>query len=537
MDTSSFRTILITDCGSTTTKARLFEKFDSWRFIAAGESPTTVEEPACDVTIGLTNSFRDLSRKVKKDFLANSGDLKPKVDLFLSTSSAGGGLQVVVFGATQRFSAKSATEASLLSGAIVLKSYCFDEGLERAEVIRELKELRPDIIVVSGGFDGGSLRFPLAICELIAAADPQPRFQTDLKMPVILAVNSAAIPSLMPFLQDKFLVYTCENPRPSSDQEVLEPLVNLIHELFIEHVMSQAPGYPKLLNIVDKPVEPTPLAAGRMVQLWGEKLSTSVLCVDIGGATTDIFTYAPGDIVRRTVSANYGMSYSIPYVLRDAAENRLDIIFSPEEKTALYNKMLRPTTLPVSFSRLRLEHKLAKAALKLSLQHHLQIISKKGKKWQEHETFQPKLVIGSGGVLSHCPFYEYAAEMLIDGFSLKGFVELFTDKVFLLPHLGLLGAYFPEIALEIFQNDCLNSVGILVSPVEALLKRFREELAEVVVNDTYNFSLRKGFRYTVKLPEVIQKIVVKPRFGVFFDSKIFQPQYPKHHILILNGRI
>jgi hypothetical protein len=73
--------------------------------------------------------------------------------------------------------------------------------------------------------------------------------------------------------------------------------------------------------------------------------------------------------------------------------------------------------------------------------------------------------------------------------------------------------------------------------VEVLLKRFREELAEVVVNDTYNFSLRKGFRYTVKLPEVIKKIVVKPRFGVFFDSKIFQPQYPKHNILILNGRI
>ena len=537
MDTGSIRTILITDCGSTTTKARLFEKLDSWRFTVAGESPTTVEEPSCDVTIGLRNSFKDLCRKANRDFLDSLCELKPKVDLFLSTSSAGGGLQVVVFGATQRFSAKSATEAALLSGAIVLKSYCFDEGLEREEVIRELKELRPDIIVVSGGFEGGSIRFPLSICELIAAADPQPRFQTDLKMPVILAVNSAAISNLMPILQDKFLVYTCENPRPSLDRERLEPLVNLIHELFIEHVMSQAPGYPKLLEVVDKPVEPTPLAAGRMVQLWGEKLNTSVLCVDIGGATTDIFTYIPGDIVRRTVSANYGMSYSIPYVLKDAAENGLGIVFSPEEKTALYNKMLRPTILPVSFSRLRLEHKLAKAALKLSLQHHLQIISKKGKKWQENESFKPNIVIGSGGVLSHCPFNEYAAEMLIDGFSLRGIVELFTDKVFLLPHLGLLGAYYPELALEIFQNDCLNSVGVLVSPEEVILKRFREELAEVVVNNTYSFTLKKGFRYMAKLPEVIQKIVVKPRFGVFLKSKIFQPQYTMHKIIILDGKV
>jgi sugar (pentulose or hexulose) kinase len=47
------RTILATDCGSTTTKAILIEKQgDEYRLVTRGEAPTTVEAPFNDVTVG-----------------------------------------------------------------------------------------------------------------------------------------------------------------------------------------------------------------------------------------------------------------------------------------------------------------------------------------------------------------------------------------------------------------------------------------------------------------------------------------------------
>ena len=51
------RSILATDCGSTTTKAILIEFVDGeYRLTFRGEAPTTVEAPFEDVTRGVLNA-------------------------------------------------------------------------------------------------------------------------------------------------------------------------------------------------------------------------------------------------------------------------------------------------------------------------------------------------------------------------------------------------------------------------------------------------------------------------------------------------
>ena len=58
--------VIITDCGSTTTKAILFENVNgTWKLKARGEAPTTVEKPISDVTIGVRNSFVELELNAK----------------------------------------------------------------------------------------------------------------------------------------------------------------------------------------------------------------------------------------------------------------------------------------------------------------------------------------------------------------------------------------------------------------------------------------------------------------------------------------
>src|SRR5207249_10402344 len=104
-------TIVATDCGSTTTKAILIEKVgDSYRQTFRGEAPTTVEAPFEDVTRGVLNAIAETEELSGRKILQGEkiltpsraeGDQKVGVDINISTSSAGGGLQMMVAGVVQ----------------------------------------------------------------------------------------------------------------------------------------------------------------------------------------------------------------------------------------------------------------------------------------------------------------------------------------------------------------------------------------------------------------------------------------------------
>ena len=116
------RSILATDCGSTNTKAILIEQQadGTYRLVVRGEAPTTVEAPFDDVTVGVRNAVLEVEELSGKTLLGPEGrpitpalDGTTGVDLYLSTSSAGGGLQMTVAGVVKAMSAESAQRAAL----------------------------------------------------------------------------------------------------------------------------------------------------------------------------------------------------------------------------------------------------------------------------------------------------------------------------------------------------------------------------------------------------------------------------------------
>ena len=392
IDPKKLERILVTDCGSTTTKALLFEKTsEGWRHTGRGEAPTTVEEPVADVTVGARNAFRELeelrgisilSETVAADPFTHQRDSNNGIDLYLSTSSAGGGLQMLVAGVVQTMTAQSATRAALGAGAIVLETLSADDGLDDYERITRIRHLRPDIVLIAGGVDGGSKIHAIELAELIRAANPRPRFGDTLRLPVIYAGNKEAIKEVTEILSSQCEVKIVENIRPTLEDENLAPAREAIHEFFLSHVMSHSPGYGKLLSWSPVPVMPTPAAVGEMVKTLAARENLQVLCVDIGGATTDVFSVFRGEgaqpVFNRTVSANYGMSYSVANVLIEAGvENILRWLPYQAEASAvkdrLRNKMIRPTSIPQTKEDLLLEQAVCREALRLSLGHHKQL--------------------------------------------------------------------------------------------------------------------------------------------------------------------
>lgn len=492
MENKELNVIIATDCGSTTTKAILIEKNEKgeYRQTYRGEAPTTVEEPYNDVTRGVLNSIQEIEELSGRKILDGEKIVYPAqgnvgVDIYISTSSAGGGLQMLVAGAVKAMTAESAQRAALGAGAIVMDVLASNDGRLAHQKISRIRSLRPDMILLSGGTDGGTVSHVVELAEFISAANPKPRLGQSYSLPVIYAGNINARNEIKKVLEKKTKLYITDNIRPTLEKENLFPARQEIQNLFMEHVMAQAPGYGKLKKWVEVPIMPTPAAVGYLIQTVAEEEGINAMGVDIGGATTDVFSDFD-TVFNRTVSANLGMSYSVSNVLAEAGlDNVLRWLpFEIDEEdlgNRIKNKMIRPTTIPHTKHELIIEQALAREALRLAFhQHKLLAVGLKGVQRirSVSDTFAQTssgatlvdmmkldLFIGSGGVLSHAPKRRQAMLMMIDSFQPMGFTRLAVDSIFMMPHLGVLAVVNKAAAKEVFEKDCLIPLGMCIAPV------------------------------------------------------------------------
>ena len=495
--------IVATDCGSTTTKAILIEKVgDEYRQTFRGEAPTTVEAPFEDVTRGVLNAIAEIEELSGRRILDGEKiitpcrDAKTGVDIYISTSSAGGGLQMMVTGVVQNMTGESAQRAALGAGAIVIDVLASNDGRLPHEKIERIRTMRPDMILMSGGTDGGAVTHVVEMAEYIAAAEPRPRFGATYKLPLIYAGNKEAQPQVRKILGEKAALEVTENIRPVLEKENLAPARNKIHDLFLEHVMQQAPGYRKLIDMTGAPIMPTPAAVGLIMETIAKREHLNLIGVDIGGATTDVFSVFDS-VFNRTVSANLGMSYSISNVLAEAGLANIMrwVPFNIDEQTLrnrIKNKMVRPTTIPQTLDELQIEQAIAREALRLALIHHKSLATGLKGVQQERtisDAFEQQasgkslvdmlkldLIVGSGGILSHAPRRIQSMLMMVDAYEPLGFTMLSVDSIFMMPHLGVLSTINENAATDVFVRDCMVYLGTCVAPIGRL--KDGERLAE-----------------------------------------------------------
>ena len=484
--------IVATDCGSTTTKAILIEKVgDEYRQTYRGEAPTTVEAPFEDVTRGVLNAIAEIEELSKRKILDGDKiitpcrDARTGVDIYISTSSAGGGLQMMVTGVVQNMTGESAQRAALGAGAIVIDVLASNDGRLPHEKIERIRSMRPDMILMSGGTDGGAVTHVAEMAEYIAAAEPRPRFGVTYKLPLIYAGNTDAQPQVRRILGEKTALEVTENIRPVLERENLAPARNKIHDLFLEHVMQQAPGYKKLIEMTGAPIMPTPAAVGLIMETIARREHLNLIGVDIGGATTDVFSVFDG-VFNRTVSANLGMSYSISNVLAEAGLANIMrwVPFTIDEQTLrnrIKNKMIRPTTIPQTLDELQIEHAISREALRLALIHHKSLATGLKGIQQERtisDVFEQQtsgrtlidmlklnLIVGSGGILSHAPRRIQSMLMMVDAYEPLGCTMLSVDSIFMMPHLGVLSTINEQAATDVFVRDCMIYLGTCIAPI------------------------------------------------------------------------
>ncbi len=475
------KTIVISDLGSTKTKTVAISYNDGkYSIDGIGKHDTTVEAPQNDVNIGLDKSINEITKE--RDY-----------ELYC-TSSAGGGLQILVIGLTMFDSASSGRRAAYGAGGVILDTFALDDRRNAIQQMLDISELHPDMILISGGTDGGAITGVLRLVEILRLAKPVPKYESKTKIPAIFAGNQEAAGLVQNLIGEDFELFVLPNLRPSLSTENLKPSQEKIQELFMENVMEHAPGYSKLKKRVDAQIMPTPLAVMQTLQLISQEHGKNIFAFDIGGATTDVFSCINGHF-QRTVSANLGMSYSALNVMKEAGiEKIMELIptqISEDElRNFIANKTLHPTMTYDDADAMMIEQALAKVALKMALKQHRDMHFNWNKigyldklKAGDRDKYVDKfeyieqerkysfyasdidILIGTGGVFTAVNNPKQAMMMLVDGIRPNCVTEIWIDKHFLSPHIGILSQSKPDAAIDLVMSGLISPIGLHIAPV------------------------------------------------------------------------
>ena len=454
------RAVLLIDFGSTYTKVTAVD-LDEQRLLGTADSYTTIET---DVGEGLQNALRKLE--------AITGPVAYTARY--ACSSAAGGLRMGTSGLVPELTAEAARLASLGAGAKVLKNYAFQLTEDDVE---EILALKPDIFLLVGGTDGGNSEVILHNARMLAEAD--------FTFPVIVAGNRSAARSCERALAGHE-VHVVENVMPKFGVLNIEPARLKIREIFLNRIV-QAKGLSKAAELINGILMPTPSAVMKAMRLLaggceGESGIGDLICVDVGGATTDIYSMAdgmPADAAtvykglpepydKRTVEGDIGMRYSIRGIVEAAGLRRIAALSGlTEARVEELVDMLAIHTdvVPEPGSELaQLDFALASMAIETAVERHAgsmeETFTLMGRTYiQTGKDLRhvKQIVVTGGSLIRTARTAEIAAHALYSPaapMSLRPMkAEIRVDRKYMLAAMGLLSEYEPVTALRIMKKE------------------------------------------------------------------------------------
>lgn len=451
------RVAVCADVGSTYTKAAAVD-LDTGELLATAADRTTVDTDILDgldaVRAALATQLSDRADGVGADKARVEG---AGVEEVLVCSSAGGGLRLAVVGYERAVTAEAGHRVGLSAGARVV--HVAVGRLDGAE-IRALLTARPDVVLLVGGTDGGNAEVLEHNAGRLA--------RSPVRCPVVVAGNVEARGAVVAVLAaGGKTTITAANVLPRIGVLDPRPAREAIRDVFLRHViggkgLSRRGG--EFAGLVRAATPDAVLAGVELLADGAEGVDGAgdVLVVDVGGATTDVYSVVRPDpeeaaprreVVAtawrgRTVEGDVGMRWSAPGVVEAALAERL---ITASEAAGLHDAAtiragnpgyLAPTADGV-------DERLAALAATVGCRRHArpQLVSTgRGDPVRRggRDLRAVRLVVGSGGVLRHAAA-ESAARVLSavtgdlgGGWKVPERPMLVVDRSYVLAAAGLL---------------------------------------------------------------------------------------------------
>lgn len=448
------------DFGSTFTKAVAFD-LDKEELVSRVQVPSTVDS---DISVGLREAFDKLSETVTID----EADIRRAV----ACSSAAGGLRMICIGLVPEYTTEAGRLAALGAGAKIVGTFSYEMAKDEME---EIAALTPDIVLLTGGTDGGNKKTIIHNARMLAAADNSVKN-------IIVAGNKSARSEIEEIFNGshKNVIFT-KNVMPEFGRLNLEPVNEKIRDLFISRI-TDAKGISQVREMIGNVVMPTPSAVLEAAKLIADGAQSEMglgelLLVDVGGATTDVYSIAKGaptkegasvaglpePYAKRTVEGDLGLFHNLDSL--SCIAERENALYDAE-KTAFEEKVLElrsVLSVPEGADQTECQLTLSHLAVKTAVDRHVGtvelVVTHNGEFWVQRgkDLTQVKNVIGAGGpvafssdphrVLSGAVFRQEAPHVLKPKAP-----RFYLDQKYILFAVGLLAQSDPVKALRIVKK-------------------------------------------------------------------------------------
>ncbi len=470
--------ILAVDVGAANTRAVMFDVVEGeYRFIASGVAPTTAEAPFKDVSQGVRNAIINLQMILGKSLLDDSRDLitpsQPNgsgVDGMVVTISAGPTIKAVLVGLLKDVSLESARRLTESTYARIVETLSLNDRRKPDQQIDALLRVQPDLIVVTGGTDGGASQSIHKLLEPIGLASfilPQE------KMPAILFAGNEKIAEEIKSLIGSFasVLHLSPNVRPSLETEDLEPAKHELARMVVNVRKRQIKGVDVLDLWSGGHMLPTAYATGRMVRFLAKVYSTEkgILSIDMGASAAVISAGFKGKSTL-SVYPQFGLGENLAGLLNYTTLD--DILrWSPLDisggvlRDYLYQKSLYPSTIAATKEDLAISQAVARQALYLAMQSASRDFPRNASRVKPSLSplFDP--ILAGGGALSDASRPGQGLLLLLDSLQPVGVSTVILDQNNLLPLLGAAAAQNNILPVQVIESGAFLSAGTVVVPV------------------------------------------------------------------------
>jgi uncharacterized protein (TIGR01319 family) len=437
------------DVGSTYTKSMLFQRQAEGSFIFAQ-------------SMDMLTTMHDLESSVNK--MLEAYDYDPAFDSLGISSSAKGGLRIAAVGIVPDITAKMALETAMGAGARV--EHCYSYRLTD-EDLSEIVDSQPDIVLLSGGTDGGNSDILNHNIHALSKLD----------LFVLFAGNRECKAVFEREFSEKLRssrAAVTENILPHMNTPNSEPCREKIREIFLSEISLQK-GFSRE-NIL-----PTPMVVYDFCTSLGRN---DLVILDLGGATCDVYSLCPAvhdpsvmfrgieePDTKRTVEGDLGLRVSsrnaleAQGLLREAKEAVLRIIQKNDQA-------FLPGWNPTNSNEARAESLFAAALTGLALDRHAgtltEVFSSQGRSWVQ----RGKDLRGCRELFFTGGYFRNVHEQFCHDFSLNISGNLVPenysfsfDSEYSLIHVANLSRMFPKEAIQlaeeqVFQNKFHKKGGI-----------------------------------------------------------------------------
>lgn len=457
-------TYLTVDFGSTFTKLTAID-IDKCEIIATAKSPTTVED---DIVIGYNNALAKLFENMKVENFA--------FNHIAASSSAAGGLKMIVIGLVPTLTVEAAHKAALSSGAKVIKTFAFSLTDEN---VAEIFSLNADILIISGGTDGGNRECIISNIQKLKEAK--------INKPLIICGNNETVPEIEEILKDTDIDYhITANVMPVINKLNVNPVREKVRQVFIKNIVN-AKGMENFQKDLAKIIFPTPAAVLNAAELLAKGTENEegigeLMVIDVGGATTDVHSVADGlpnsnniilkgmeePYAKRTVEGDLGMRYSAMALYEATSLNKVRAYLGEKDnrvnirESFLFREENPDYVANNDFDK-KFDDVMAKLCCEIATNRHVghleYIFSPMGTLTNQcgKNLKDVKYIIATGGSIIH----SQDPKFILDSTSFTGddpsilkplFPKFLLDKSYILAAMGILAQDYPDVALKILKK-------------------------------------------------------------------------------------